>query len=203
MGCGRFMFSGSQAEYGQHTDLITEESACAPRSAYGEAKLAMREEGEALARRLGITYLHGRIFSVYGPGDHPWTLVETCLDACLNGQEFRLGACTQLWNFLYIDDLASAAAALAELKESEIGKLESPVFNLAGEETKPLRDFVEEINRICGGRGRLIYHARPENAEGLVNLAPSIEKLKTASGWRPQTDFQEGIRRLMIDKRKK
>ena len=163
----------------------------------------MREEGEALARRLGITYLHGRIFSVYGPGDHPWTLVETCLDACLNGQEFRLGACTQLWNFLYIDDLASAAAALAELKESEIGKLESPVFNLAGEETKPLRDFVEEINRICGGRGRLVYHARPENAEGLVNLAPSIEKLKTASGWRPRTDFQEGIRRLMIDKRKK
>ena len=84
-----------------------------------------------------------------------------------------------------------------------IGKLESPVFNLAGEETKPLRNFVEEINRICGGRGRLVYHARPENAEGLVNLAPSIEKLKTASGWRPQTDFQEGIRRLMIDKRKK
>ena len=203
MGCGRFLFSGSQAEYGLHTDLITEESACAPRSAYGEAKLAMREEGEALARRLGITYLHGRIFSVYGPGDHPWTLVETCLDACLKGQEFRMGACTQLWNFLYIDDLASAAAALAELKESEIGKLESPVFNLAGEETKPLRDFVEEINRICGGRGRLIYHARPENAEGLVNLAPSIEKLKTASGWRPRTDFQEGIRRLMIDKRKK
>ena len=77
------------------------------------------------------------------------------------------------------------------------------MFNLAGEETKPLRDFVEEINRICGGRGRLVYHARPENAEGLVNLAPSIEKLKTASGWRPQTDFQEGIRRLMIDKRKK
>ena len=77
------------------------------------------------------------------------------------------------------------------------------MFNLAGEETKPLRDFVEEINRICGGRGRLIYHARPENAEGLVNLAPSIEKLKTASGWRPRTDFQEGIRRMMIDKRKK
>ena len=102
----------------------------------------------------------------YGPGDHPWTLVETCLDACLKGQEFRMGACTQLWNFLYIDDLASAAAALAETKRERDREAGKPGVQSRGEETKPLRDFVEEINRICGGRGRLIYHARPENAEG-------------------------------------
>lgn len=203
LGCGRFFFSGSQAEYGLHREMTTEESVCAPRSAYGEAKLAMRRDGEILCKSLGIRYIHGRIFSVYGPGDHPWTLVETCLDACMNGMEIRLGACTQLWNFLYMDDLARALADLADLPEDVLASLDNPVFNLAGEETKPLKSFVEEINSLCGGRGTLVYGARIENAEGLVHLNPSIEKLKTVTGWRQETDFRQGIQKLMIDKREK
>ena len=46
LGCKKFLFSGSQAEYGMHRDLITEETACEPKSLYGEAKLAMCEKGE-------------------------------------------------------------------------------------------------------------------------------------------------------------
>ena len=163
----------------------------------------MRRDGEILCKSLGIRYIHGRIFSVYGPGDHPWTLVETCLDACMNGMEIRLGACTQLWNFLYMDDLARALADLADLPEDVLASLDNPVFNLAGEETKPLKSFVEEINSLCGGRGTLVYGARIENAEGLVHLNPSIEKLKTVTGWRQETDFRQGIQKLMIDKREK
>ena len=100
LGCKKFLFSGSQAEYGMHRDLITEETACEPKSLYGEAKLAMREKGETLCGELGLRYIHARIFSAYGPGDHPWTLVESCLDAFLNNREMSLGACTQNWNFL-------------------------------------------------------------------------------------------------------
>ena len=115
----------------------------------------------------------------------------------------EMGACTQLWNFLYMDDLARALADLAELPEDVLTSLNNPVFNLAGEETKPLKSFVEEINSLCGGRGTLVYGARTENAEGLVHLNPSIEKLKTVTGWRQETDFRQGIQKLMIDKREK
>ena len=48
LGCKKFLFSGSQAEYGMHQDLITENTVCEPKSLYGEAKLAMREKGEKL-----------------------------------------------------------------------------------------------------------------------------------------------------------
>lgn len=202
MGCSRFFFAGSQAEYGFHTSMITEASACAPRSAYGEAKYAVLREGEALCRNLGMTYIHGRIFSAYGPGDHPWTLVESCLDAFLNGREILLGACTQQWNFLYIDDLAEAIADLLALPRRKLSVLE-PVFNLAGEETRPLRSFVEEIYSLCGEKGSFTYHSRPENAEGLIHLNPSVEKLKNTAGWRQKTDFESGIRKLILDKQQK
>ena len=54
-------------------------------------------------------------------------------------------ACTQLWNFMYIDD---AGRALADLAEYE-GNLTDHgcVYNLGGpmDETGPLRGFVETV----------------------------------------------------------
>lgn len=203
MGCGRFLFSGSQAEYGLHAEQMTEETACAPRSFYGEAKLMMREQGEALCRELDIGYVHGRIFSAYGPGDHPWTLVETCIDRFLSGEEMVLGACSQQWNFLYIDDLARAVAALAELPKERIFSLENPVFNLAGNDTRRLSSFVETIHRLCGLNGVCRFGSRPENAEGLVNLIPDIEKIRSVCGWEPEISFETGITRLIAQKQGK
>lgn len=198
LGCKRFLFSGSQAEYGLHKTLITEESICEPRSAYGEAKLAMRLKGEALCKELGIRYIHTRIFSAYGPGDHPWTLVESCLDAFLENEELSLGSCSQNWNFIYIEDLACAMAALVEAPDAALSPADAnPVFNLAGDETKPLREFVEEIHTLCGQKGVCLYNQRPENAEGLIHLMPSVEKLETVTGWRPAVDFKTGIRRMI------
>lgn len=197
LGCKTFLFAGSQAECGLHETLITEESGCSPRSLYGEAKLKMRIDGEALCRKLGLSYVHARIFSAYGPGDHPWTLVESCVDAALQEKELSLGACTQQWNFLYIEDLGKAICALAETPHTKLKKLENPVFNLAGSETKPLREFVEIIQKTCGGGGCYRYGVRPENAEGAINLMPSIEKIQEVTGWRPETDFETGIRNVV------
>lgn len=197
LGCHTFLFSGSQAEYGLHRTLMTEETDCRPNSAYGEAKLRMRVEGEALCRELGLNYVHARIFSAYGPGDHPWTLVESCVEASLHNRSISLGSCAQQWNFVYIDDLAKAICALAEVPAGVMKKLENPVFNLAGSETKPLREFVEEIRTICGGTGDYRYGERQENAEGVVYLIPSIEKITRMTGWVPATGFADGVREVV------
>jgi len=197
LGCRRFLFSGSQAEYGFHSERMTEETECSPKSAYGEAKLKMRYQGEALCKELGLSYIHTRIFSAYGPGDHPWTLVESCVDAFREDKTLSLGACTQMWNFLYIEDLARAMCALAVVPEEALKKEISPVFNLAGDDTRPLKEFVEEIHEVCGGRGTCAYATRKENAEGVVNLIPDISKLCRLTGWKPETDFKTGIQKIL------
>lgn len=196
LGCFRFIFSGSQAEYGLHKTLMHEEICCEPRSLYGEAKLRMRERGEAVCKELGIQYVHTRIFSAYGPGDHPWTLVESCLKAFRNHETLSLGQCTQQWNFIYIEDLACAMCALAEVPAEKL-EGESPVFNLAGSETRPLRTFVEKIRELCGGTGTAAYATRTENAEGVINLIPDISKLKRVTDWDPRVDFETGIRKML------
>ncbi len=191
LGCRRFLFSGSQAEYGICSGPMKEEMDCHPVSEYGKNKVEVLRRALARAEELGVEYLHARIFSVYGPGDHPWSLVETCLDQFLAGGHMDLGPCTQMWNYLYVED---AARALVQLL---LGKAPGGVYNVAGEDTRPLRSFIEEIHQLCGGRGTYVYGHRPPNAEGVVSLNPDLSKLKAATGWKGQVDFAAGIKEMI------
>lgn len=193
LGCTRFLFSGSQAEYGIADGLMREDSPCHPVSEYGKDKLEVCHRAGERAAELGITYLHARIFSVYGPGDHPWSLVSSCVDTFLKGGHMEFGACTQLWNYLYIKDAVRAITGLL------LAKSPSGVYNVAGNDTRPLREFIGEIHRLCGGRGTFEYGKRPPNAEGVVSLNPDTGKLYRTANFQPRISFEEGIREMIAN----
>lgn len=193
LGCGRFLFSGSQAEYGIHQDEMTEKSVCRPVSEYGKAKLEFGRQAAAYLEGAQMDFIHARIFSVYGPGDHPWSLVNTALNTFLSGGHMELGECTQKWNFLYIEDMAAAVVSLA----LGLAPKQSGVYNIAGNDTRVLREFVEEMYELCGKRGSYSYGVRPPNAEGPASLIPHIKKIEEATGWKPAVSFAEGIRSML------
>lgn len=186
LGCTRFLFTGSQAEYGRCREAITEDAPCHPVSEYGKAKVDFYRQAERLCKELDLEYLHTRIFSVYGPGDHPWSLIQSCIGAWKQDGVIELGECTQKWNFLYIEDAASALVCL-------LTKGRAGVYNIASEDTRILREYIEELYRLCGSRGSYRYGVRAENAEGPADLMPDITKICQETGWRPETTFAEGI----------
>lgn len=190
LGCRRFVFTGSQAEYGVRHERMSEEMELRPVSEYGKAKVDFGNEARRLSAELGIAYVHARIYSVYGPGDHPWSLVNSCLKTFCAGGEMKLGECCQQWNFLYINDAAEALCRLAESGAPG-------TYNIGSEDTRSLREYVGELHRLCGGRGSLRYGERPQNAEGPADLMPDITKICAETGWRPSTSFAEGIYETM------
>lgn len=191
LGCDSFLFSGSQAEYGICSTLMKEDRECHPVSEYGKDKLKVCSLASEEAGRLGITYLHARIFSVYGPLDHPWSLISTCMNAFLTGGHMELGPCTQMWNFMYVSDAARALAGLL------LAKAPGGVYNVAGEDTRPLKKYIEELHVLCGGRGTYEYGRRPPNAEGVVSLMPDTRKLREATGFTQEISFEQGIREML------
>lgn len=190
IGCRKFLFTGSQAEYGVCNTVITEENPLNPVSEYGIAKVEFGQQAEALCRSLEMDYIHTRIFSVYGPGDHPHSLVESCVRTWLQDGEMKLGECTQKWNYLYIEDVVSALVSLIE-------KAEPGVYNIASTDVRVLREYIKEMHELCGNRGSYVFGQRPQNAEGPANLVADISKICRMTGWRPVTTFSEGINELL------
>lgn len=216
LGCTRFLFAGSQAEYGRAcrkdapsraAELQSEDCICAPVSAYGRAKLAFaekarewldaEEERPAQASAAGLKLVHMRVFSVYGPGDHAQSLVSSCLRAFCANEPMAFGACAQDWNYLYIDDAARAAALLTETEDTALfAAAPDGILNVAGSETYPLRQHIEEMHALCHSTSLMQFGARGDNAEGAVSLRPDTERLG-ALGFTQEVRFAEGIRRML------
>ncbi len=119
--------------------------------------------------------------------------VESCLRAFGRGEYISLGECTQMWNFLYLEDCVRALMLLMEQKKESV----SGIYNVAAPEceTKPLRDYIRQMYETMGYHGSYSYGRRRPNAEGLANLIPDISKLEKNTGFLPLVSFSEGVRK--------
>lgn len=196
MNCKRFLFAGSQAEYGLTNDFVDELHLCQPVIEYGKAKLKVKKLCTELSRTLNIEYVHCRIFSVYGTGDHPWTLVSQCIDSFSKNQTIDLSSCEQMWNFLYVDDAVYMMylLGLCELYEKD------PVYNIASRDTRPLKEFVYDIWSACGCRGTANFGGRKGAIEKAYGINPCADKLFKTIHWTPNVSFKRGIMEIIREK---
>jgi len=203
-GAKRFLFAGSQAEYGQTLSDIevkygkdfdinnipkqSEDSPTNPKSKYGKAKLELKSKLKNLGDSLGIEYVHMRIFSVFGSGDHETSLISTCIKNFKENKDVHIGECIQSWNYIYIKDLCEAVYLLS--KKDLQGEF---VFNVAGATNKILMDYVKDIKRLLDSSGDIVVEKKEAASEGLPFLNPGIERLKRI-GFVESYGFEKGIK---------
>ena len=208
LGCRRFLFAGSQAEYGVTLEKlmadkckyepITEDYECDPVSEYGKAKLQMLHDATTLAnlQMPNMEYIHMRYFSVYGAGDHATSLTDTCIRGFMQDMHVNLGPCQQMWNYLYIDDAARATADLLECEFCFESDINSHVVNIAADHSRRLCEYVEAIHEALGRRGSFMFHERQPSVEGTPYLVPDNARLRGLIGGFSQTRFEEGVREI-------
>lgn len=202
LGCRLFMDAGSRVEYGVTKDgMMSEETPGRPVNEYGKAKLAFYQQAAALCREGEMTYYHLRFFSVYGPGDHPWSIISTLVRELPQGKAVSLSACEHQWNFMAVEDAARAVLLLYQHSAARPG--ESHIVNVASRDTRRLRLFAEEIHRLCGGRGSLEFGTFVQAGEGALSVCPTTEALKrlTDGEYQDMISFTEGIRRLLSEQK--
>lgn len=203
LGCRVFMDAGSRAEYGIQPDgVMSEDRECQPVNAYGRAKLGFYHQAVPLCRTYGMTYYHLRFFSVYGTGDHEWSIISTLVRDLPLGRSVSLSACRHRWNFMHIDDAARAVAELYRFSDEHEG--ESRIVNVASKDTRVLRDFVEEIYNICEENGELEFGTFVQAKEGALSICPTVKVLEELTGetWKEQIPFADGIRGMLAASRK-
>lgn len=189
-GCRQWIGMGSQAEYGNQNRRLDEEAPLRPTTLYGKAKLAAGVAALALCEARNIAGSWLRIFSTYGPEDAPHWFLPYVIQEFLAGRAPKLTKCEQLWDYLYVADGARAVCAVANGSTGG-------VFNLGAGCSVPLKEYVEAIRSELDSSLDPVYGAVPYRPDQVMHLEADITRLTTASGWRPEIDFVDGIRKTI------
>jgi len=161
----RIVFSSSAAVYGTpDVDLVTEDTATAPESPYGESKLIGEWLLRDQARATEPTALHHtslRYFNVVGSGSpdladtSPHNLFPLVLDALaegrtprINGDDYATPDGTCVRDYVHVADLATSHVAAAQALTE--GRELLPVYNLGSGDGVSVREIMTAMAEGTG-----------------------------------------------------
>lgn len=189
-GAGAFVGVGSQGEYGAGSTM-REDSLPAPTSLYGAAKVAALYLTRQIAAQGGMRHAWLRLFSTYGPGDNAGWLIPMLVTEMLAGRRPRTTLGTQLWDWLYVDDVARGVLAAAVTPAAE------GVFNLGSGQAVLVRGVIERIRDLASPSLELVFGEIPFRADQVMHMQADISRLTAATGWQPQVKLDEGLARTV------
>ena len=183
----RAVFAGTFSEYGPDGGVCSESSTpLAPSNLYGVCKNALRAVSMEAAEELGLSIAWARIFSAYGPFEHPRRLVASVARDLLMGKPAPVSHGTQVRDYLYTPDIGSGLTAILE------SDVTGPV-NVGSGDGRTLREIVETIGEITG-RSDLLRFGEvippPDDPELIV---ADTELLRSEVKWEPAHSLREGL----------
>jgi nucleoside-diphosphate-sugar epimerase len=153
-----------------------------PATLYGQAKA----ETFAAAAELG-ELAWGRIFFLYGPGEHPDRLVSSVARRLLAGEEAPTSEGSQVRDFLHVADVAGAFAALIDTDVTG-------AVNVGSGEPVTVRAVVDTVARAAGRPDLLRPGALPQREGEPAELVADVGRLRDEVGFRPRHDLESGIK---------
>jgi nucleoside-diphosphate-sugar epimerase len=184
----RALLVGSCAEYawGGEQDLDERASALVPASLYGVCKDALRRVAVAFAAQAEIELAWARLFFMYGPREHPQRLVPAVIRALLAGEPIATTAGEQRRDFMHVDDVARALAAVLD------SELVGPV-NVASGEATSIGELLEAIGTLTGRAELIERGARAGDPAEPPRIVARTDRLAREAGFVPSLSLHDGL----------
>jgi nucleoside-diphosphate-sugar epimerase len=184
----RAVMAGTCAEYrwGSDQPLDEKRSELLPSTLYGVSKDALRRMVFAYAETISLSVAWGRIFFLYGPEEKAGRLVSDAIRSLGSGQPFATTDGRQLRDFMHVEDVGRAFAALLA---SDI----SGAVNIATGQAVAVRSVLKAIARETGADGMLRLGARPRPADDPAVIEAASDRLRHEVGFTPRYAIVEGI----------
>ena len=179
---------GSQAEYGPCQNKIDELCPTKPTTLYGASKLAAQLLSERLCAEYGIRHAWLRLFSSFGPTDNPQWLIPYLTKSLLARERPKLTAAEQLWDYIYVEDVAGGIKAVLDSKNAQ------GVFNLGSGKAYSLKNIIEKIRDLIDPQLSLGFGEVQYRPDQVMHLQADISRLNQATGWLPKLDMDQAIR---------
>ena len=191
LGVKRFIATGTVAEYSFCEGVMDLEAKQTPNDLYGAAKTATHYMLETWARQLGVPFNWIVIPSTYGEGRKDDNILTYTIRTLLNGEKPQYGYLTQMWDFLYVYEVARALVCIGD--KGKVNK----TYGIGSGIYKPLRYYIETIRDIIDPSLELGIGDIPSMSEKVFSSCVPIKELEKDTGFVPQIYFEEGIKRTI------
>jgi UDP-glucuronate 4-epimerase len=196
LGVQHLLMASTSSVYGANTEMpfIETEKADTQLTIYAATKKANESMGHAYAHLYDLPTTMFRFFTVYGPWGRPDLALYKFVDAILDGRPIDIYNNGDM--YLLID----AVPVRPEDGVVPEGDNLSPVapyrvVNIGNSDKVRLLDFVDAIEECLGQKAERNYMGM-QTGDVPATWA-NADLLKTLTGYRPQTDFRDGIARFV------
>src|SRR5262249_35782924 len=149
------------------------------------------------AATFGLPVCVTRCGNLYGGGDLNWNrIVPGTIRSALNGERPVIRSDgSYIRDYFYVEDGALAYIMLAEQLAAR-RELAGEAFNFSNEIQVTVRELAQMILRLAG-RQDLELDVRGEADNEIVHQYLDATKARTALGWRPRFNLEEGLTRTI------
>lgn len=191
VGCSLFIATGTVAEYVFCKDVIDFHLKQTPNDVYGATKVAVHYLLDAVAQQIGQDMIWTILPSTFGEGRKRDNIITYTIVSLLQGKRPRYGNLEQMWDFLYVEEVARALADIGER-----GK-HNKTYGIGSGEYRLLKDYICTIRDMIDPELPLgIGDLQRKTAEPLSSCV-NIEQLTKDTGFVPKVSFEDGIRRTI------
>lgn len=191
IGCRRFLASGTVAEYALCDDVMNLGALQSPNDMYGATKVAVHHYLNVRARQLGQPFNWAVIPSTFGERRTDNNVITYTIRTLLEGEKPKYGNLQQMWDFLYVGEVARAIRLIAE--KGMPGK----VYGIGSGEYRPLREYITRIRDLINPELELGIGEAPGLSKQTFSSCVNIYDLRKDTGFVPAVSFDEGILRTI------
>jgi UDP-glucose 4-epimerase len=171
VGVKKFIFLGSQAEYGIITGKISEDHKVNALNAYAGVKLACLEIVEAFCKAHDINWIWLRLFSLFGEKENENWLIPSLIKSMLHNKEMDFTSGEQKYAYLYVKDFASI------LNKIIMMPVHSGIYNVSSNKTRTVKSLIEDIRNAVNPKFILNFGALNQRNNQSMHMEGDILKL--------------------------
>jgi UDP-glucuronate 4-epimerase len=197
--CRNLVYASSSSVYGRNRNqpFGTDQTVRKPASIYAATKLACEHLAEAYSWSFGVPTVGLRFFTVYGPWGRPDMAAYLFASAIVKGEPIKVfNHGNMKRDFTFIDDIVAGVVAALDRPPSVVaGESRHKVYNLGGNRTETLMDYIGVIERELGREAEKIM--LPLQTGDVPETSADITESARDLGFHPRTPISEGLPRFI------
>lgn len=187
VGVKKFIFLGSQAEYGNIDGKISENYEAKALNAYGSIKLACLEIVKTFCGTNDINWIWLRLFSLFGEKENQNWLIPSLIESMSSAKQMDFTLGEQKYAYLYVKDYASIMKRIITMP------FESGIYNISSNQTRTIKSLVEDIRDYVNPEFILNFGVLNYRSNQSMHMEGDITKLCSQIGEVEFTDYKEAL----------